>query len=133
MNKSSDLPLKAGQERDFRTQTPVVFNAERDIPSPVSIATVSTRSSGSDFGINIKEEDLLFFGNADFIANNRLQTYGNQSLLINSVYWALNRNSLLNIPTRPLQKYQLIMSEKEIKLLLIYFAALPELLLRWLV
>ena len=112
-------------ERDFRTQTPVVFNAQRDIPGPVSIATVSTRSSGSDFGINIQGGRLIVFGNADFIANNRLQTFGNQSLLINSVYWALNRNSLLNIPTRPLQKYQLIMSEKEIKLLLIYFAALP--------
>lgn len=112
-------------ERDFRSQSPATFNLERDIPGPVSIATVSTRSSGSDFGINIQGGRLVVFGNADFIANNRLQTYGNQSLLINSVYWALNRNSLLNIPTRPLQKYQLIMSEKEIKLLLFYFSALP--------
>lgn len=112
-------------ERDFRDQSPSIFDSQRDLPGPVSIATVSTRSSGSDFGINIQGGRLIVFGNADFIANNRLQTYGNQSLLINSVYWALNRNSLLSIPTRPLQKYQLIMSEREIKILLIYFAVLP--------
>ncbi|MGC6455412.1 MAG: GldG family protein [Coraliomargaritaceae bacterium] len=114
-------------ERDFRSQTQATFDLQRDIPGPISIATVSTRSSGSDFGINIQGGRLIVFGNADFIANNRLQIYGNQSLLINSVYWALNRNSLLNIPTRPLQKYQLIMSEREIRILLLYFAALPVL------
>lgn len=112
-------------ERDFRSQQPASFNPERDLPGPVSIATVSTRSAGSEFGINIQGGRLIVFGNADFIANNRLQAFGNQSLIVNCVYWALNRNSLLNIPARPLQKYQLIMSEREIKLMLIYFAALP--------
>lgn len=114
-------------ERDFRKSTSQKFDANRDLLGPVSIATASSRSAGSEFGINIQGGRLVVFGNGDFIANERLQTYGNQSLFINSVNWALNRTELLSIPTRPLQQYQLIMSEREIKLLLFYFAAIPAL------
>lgn len=116
---------KSWAERDFRNQSPTEFNPKRDLPGPISIATASSRSAGSDFGINIQGGRLIVFGNADFIANNRFQAFGNQSLAINSIYWAIDRKNLLNIPTRPIQSYQLIMSDRELKLLIIYFSILP--------
>jgi ABC-type uncharacterized transport system involved in gliding motility auxiliary subunit len=112
-------------ERDYRTQNPFQLDSGRDLPGPVSIATVSTRSAGTELGINIPGGRFVTFGNSDFIANNRLRAFGNHTLFINSVNWALNRTSLLNIPTRPLESHQIVMSESDLNRMLIYFAILP--------
>ncbi|MGB0415545.1 MAG: GldG family protein [Coraliomargarita sp.] len=112
-------------ERDYRTQSPLKYDPERDLSGPISIATVSTRSAGSEFGINIRGGRMIVFGNADFIANNRFRAFGNQTLVINSINWLLNRTSMLSIPSRPLQSYQLIMSNQELKNLLYYFTLIP--------
>jgi len=112
-------------ERDFRTQDPMVFDAGRDIPGPVSIATVSIRSASSELGINIPGGRLVVFGNSDFIANNRLRAFGNRTLFFNAMNWALTRNHLLNIPTRPLESYQVVMSQSDLNRLILYYAIIP--------
>ena len=116
---------KSWAERDYRTQKPPVFDEQRDQQGPVSIATVSTRSSGNELGITIPGGRMIVFGNSDFIANNRLQAFGNQTLFINSINWALDRSSLLNIPTRKLKSYQIVVSERELRHMLYYFATIP--------
>jgi len=112
-------------ERDYRTQDPMVFDAGRDLPGPVSIATISTRSAGSELGISIPGGRLAVFGNSDFISNNLLRAFGNRTLFFNTLNWALSKNSLLNIATRPLESYQIVMSEKDLNRILIYFSLLP--------
>jgi ABC-type uncharacterized transport system involved in gliding motility auxiliary subunit len=112
-------------ERDYRTQHPPSLDLGRDLTGPLSIATVSTRSSGTELGITIPGGRLVVFGNSDFIANNRLHAFGNRTLFINATNWAIDRMSLLQIPTRPLESHQIIMSEGELKRALIYFATLP--------
>lgn len=112
-------------ERDYRTQKPTVFDANRDQQGPVSIATVSSRSSGTELGITIPGGRMVVFGNSDFIANNRLRAFGNHTLFINSVNWSLDRTSLLNIPTRKLESYQIVMSESDLQRMLTYFAGIP--------
>lgn len=112
-------------ERDFRTQDPAVFNEGRDLRGPISIAAVSTRSAGSELGISIPGGKLAVFGNSDFISNNLLRAFGNRTLFFNTMNWALSKNSLLNIATRPLESYQIVMSEKDLNRILIYFLILP--------
>lgn len=112
-------------ERDYRTQNPAVFDAQRDQKGPVSIATVSSRNSGTELGITIPGGRMVVFGNSDFIANNRLRAFGNHTLLINSINWSLDRTSLLNIPTRQLESYQIVMSESDLQRMLTYFAGIP--------
>ena len=112
-------------ERDYRTEDPPVFDEGRDQKGPVSIATVSTRSSGTELGITIPGGRMIVFGNSDFIANNRLQTFGNQTLFINSINWTLDRSNLLNIPTRKLESYQIVISERDLRRMLYYFATIP--------
>jgi hypothetical protein len=112
-------------ERDYRTQNPAVFDANRDRKGPISIATVSSRSSGTELGITIPGGRMVVFGNSDFIANNRLRAFGNHTLFINSVNWTLDRTSLLNIPTRQLESHQIVMSESDLKRMLTYFAGIP--------
>ena len=112
-------------ERDYRTQTELKYDAKRDIQGPISIATVSTRSAGSELGINIPGGRFVVFGNSDFITNNRLRAFGNRTLFFNSINWALAKNSLLNIATRPLESYQIVMSQNDLQRMLLYFAILP--------
>jgi ABC-type uncharacterized transport system involved in gliding motility auxiliary subunit len=112
-------------ERDYRTQNPPTFDEQRDLKGPVSIATVSTRSSGTEVGITIPGGRMVVFGNSDFIANNRLQAFGNQTLFINSINWVLDRSNLLNIPTRKLESYQVVISERDLLHMLYYFAVVP--------
>ena len=112
-------------ERDYRTQNPPVFDEQRDQKGPISIATVSTRSSGTELGITIPGGRLIVFGNSDFISNNRLQAFGNQSLLTNSINWILDHNDLLDIPTRKLESYQIVISERDLHQMLYYYAIIP--------
>ena len=112
-------------ERDFRTQNPRVFDANRDFRGPVPIATVSSRSSASELGINIPGGRLVVFGNSDFIANNRLQAFGNRTLIFNAINWTLDRTRLLNIATRPLEDYQIVMSTQALNRLALYYAIIP--------
>lgn len=116
---------KSWAERDYRTENPFQYTPSRDIPGPISIGAVSTRSAGSELGITIPGGRFVVFGNSDFIANNRLRAFGNHTLFINSVNWALDRKSLLNIPTRPLQSHQIVMSESGLKKLLAYYFSIP--------
>ncbi|WPJ94466.1 GldG family protein [Coraliomargarita algicola] len=112
-------------ERDYRTQDPIQFDAGRDLKGPITIATVSTRTAGTELGINIPGGRFVAFGNSDFITNNRLRAFGNRTLFFNSINWALSKNSLLKIATRPLESYQVVMSERDLNRILIYFAILP--------
>jgi ABC-type uncharacterized transport system involved in gliding motility auxiliary subunit len=112
-------------ERDYRTQSPPQLDEGRDLSGPVAIATVSTRTAGSELGINIPGGRFVAFGNSDFITNNRLRSFGNRTLFYNSMNWALSKNNLLNIATRPLENYQIVMSQKGLKRLLLYYATIP--------
>ena len=112
-------------ERDYRSQNPPIFDEERDQKGPISIAAISTRSSGNELGITIPGGRMVVFGNSDFVANNRILNFGNQTLLINSINWTLDRSSLLNIPTRRLESYQVVISERDSLRLLYYLAAIP--------
>ncbi|HAV14260.1 MAG TPA: ABC transporter [Opitutae bacterium] len=112
-------------ERDYRTQQTRQFDVGRDLQGPISIATVSTRTAGSELGINIPGGRFVVFGNSDFITNNRLRAFGNRTLFFNSLNWSLARNSLLNIATRPLESYQIVMSQNDLKRMLRYFGIIP--------
>jgi ABC-type uncharacterized transport system involved in gliding motility auxiliary subunit len=112
-------------ERDYRTQDPMRYDEGRDLKGPITIASVSTRTAGTELGITIPGGRFVAFGNSDFITNNRLRAFGNRTLFFNSMNWALARTSLLNIATRPLESYQVVMSEKDLNRMLIYYAILP--------
>lgn len=116
---------KSWAERDYRTQDPIVFDEGRDLRGPISIATISTRSAGSELGISIPGGRLAVFGNSDFISNNLLRAFGNRTLFFNTLNWTLSKNNLLNIATRPLESYQIVMSEKDLRHMLLYFSIMP--------
>jgi hypothetical protein len=53
---------------------------------------------------------LVVFGTGDLIANTRLALMGNWNVFLGAVNWSVDRDSQLNIPARPIERFQLSLS-----------------------
>ena len=96
-----------------------------DIPGPVPIAAVSERDVGSGLGLSLQGGKLAVFGNADLLANGRFYGYGNRILANNLLNWSIGQSEMLSIPPRPVEEYQLALSEAELTKLLLWLMAVP--------
>ena len=118
-------------ESDYRNQTTIHFDSEKDSPGPISIATVSNLSQTSSLGISIPSGRLGVFGNSTFIGNNHFQIFGNQLLFYNSINWILDRMHFLNIPIKPIDTYQITMNQNMAQTLLLLYSLLPIFIALW--
>jgi hypothetical protein len=100
-------------ERSYVQGGTMRFNEDLDIPGPLSVATVSERMVSSNLPINIPGGRLIVFGTSDFISNNRVSALGNLTLFLNTINWATDRDNLVNIPPRPIDTMQLVLSREE--------------------
>lgn len=101
-------------ESAWRTGTGLKYNPEIDLEGPVGIGMLAERKVGTQLGMNISGGKFALFGNADFIANERLGTLGNLVLFYNTINWLLDRNNQLNIPPKPIDKVQLALSQDDL-------------------
>ena len=62
----------------------------------------------------VKNGQLVVIGTDDIVANYRLAIAANQNLFLNAVNWAIDRDTKLNIPTRPIERFQLSLSQAEL-------------------
>ena len=53
---------------------------------------------------------LVVFGSGDFVSNRRLALACNWNIFFGAVNWSIDRESQLNIPARPLERFQLSLS-----------------------
>jgi len=112
---------KAKELKDLR------YDPSVDLKGPVSIAAVSERKVSSQLGIQFSGGRLVVFGNSDLIANQRLSSIGNFMLFLNSVNWSLDRDKMLAVTPRAIDKFQLVVSRHEINQLGIILMILPGL------
>jgi hypothetical protein len=69
---------------------------------------------------------LAVFGTADVVTNNRIINVGNLNVFLATVSWAVDRDTQLNIPPRPIPRFQLALSQEElIRLRLGLFLIVP--------
>ena len=57
---------------------------------------------------------LVVIGSGDIFSNRRLTDQGSQIMSINAVNWAVDRDTQLHIPPRPIERFQLSLSEEEL-------------------
>lgn len=100
-------------ERNYSERGTMQFNEEIDLGGPLSIATVSERMVSSNLPINIPGGRLIVFGTSDFVSNSRIGGLGNLTLFLNTINWATDRDNLVNIPPRPIDSMQLVLSREE--------------------
>lgn len=117
---------KSWGERTYKRLKNPTFDPVVDLPGPVSIATASERQIGSQIGLKISGGRLVVFGNSDFIANNQFNSLGNRILIRNTINWCLDRDNILNIPPRKIERFQITLSRQDIwKLGFIILLGLP--------
>lgn len=102
------------------------FDPKVDIRGPISIAVASERKIDFQLGLKIPRSRLIVFGNTDFITNQHLNVLGNRMLVLNTLNWSLDRETLLNIPPRRIEPFHITLSQNEIwKLALVLVIGLP--------
>lgn len=134
-------------EHHYRASTTPEYNATVDLkgqphlepPNRLGVAASSERATPpKNLPFSLKGGRLVVFGNADLASNNRITISGNLAVLLGAIDWCVDREVRLNTPPRPIQRYQLNLSQQEIvrlrySLLLVLpgIAALLGLLVYW--
>jgi len=57
---------------------------------------------------------VVLFGNADFASNGRIYAPGNQNIILNAIDWCVDRDIQLNTIPRPIERFQLNLSQTEL-------------------
>ena len=105
---------QAWGERDYRQhRTTPTFDEDRDLPGPLTLALISERTIPSQLGIDIPGGRLLVFGMSDFLSNQRLVFPPNFNLTMNSINWIVDRDTLVNIPPRNIEKIDLMLTQEQ--------------------
>lgn len=102
-------------ERHYRSTAAAVYDASADLPGPLAVATASERVTARDnLPFSVRGGRLIGFGGADWIANGRIASGGNLSLFLSSVNWLVDRDTQLSVPPRPIERFQLSLSQEEL-------------------
>ena len=81
----------------------------------LGVLTVSERlKPANNLPLSIRGGRLAVFGTSDLITNNRIFFPGNLNLFLNTVNWCVDRDTQLNIPSRPIERYQLALSQEQL-------------------
>ena len=82
----------------------------------LGLITASERVQARDnLKFSVRSGRLVVFGSADLATNNRLSgAPGNQAIILNSINWAVDRDAQLAIPPRPIERFQLSLSQEQL-------------------
>ncbi len=110
-------------EVSYRTRQVPEYNRGTDLkglaampPSNrLGVAVASERVQvRNNLPFSVRNGQLVVMGTDDIVANYRIASPGNQNLFLNAVNWAIDRDTQLNIPTRPIERFQLSLSQAEL-------------------
>ena len=91
-----------------------VHNSATFTPGRLSVATASERVKAKDnLRFSVKGGRLVIFGCSDFVANGRYATRSNGTIFLYALNWLADREAELNVPPRPIEKFQLTLSSRE--------------------
>jgi ABC-type uncharacterized transport system involved in gliding motility auxiliary subunit len=97
-------------------RNPPAFTPGQDLRGRdgLGVLVVSERLKPAALDFSVPGGRLAVFGTADLVTNNRIINGGNFPLFLNTVSWAVDRDTELNIPPRPIERFQLALSQEEL-------------------
>jgi ABC-type uncharacterized transport system involved in gliding motility auxiliary subunit len=101
-------------ERGYRLAGRSEYTPGQDLRGNLGVLTISERVKPATLDFSVRGGRLAVFGTSDFITNNRIITLGNLMLFLNTVNWTADRDTYLNIPARPIERFQLALSKEEL-------------------
>jgi hypothetical protein len=101
-------------DRGWRTENPPVLNPDTDVMGPIPLAVLAQTGTTSGSGISLPGSRILAVGVGDLAANNRITAFGNQAFFFSMVNWMLDREQMIAIAPRPIERYQLSLSRENL-------------------
>ncbi len=81
----------------------------------LGVLTVSERlKPANNLPLSIRGGRLAVFGTSDVVTNNRIINVGNLNLFLATINWCVDRDTQLNIPARPIERFQLTLSQEQL-------------------
>lgn len=90
------------------------YTPGQDLKGELGVMVISERLKPASLPLSVKGGRLAVFGAGDLVTNNRIFNPGNLNLFLATVNWAVDRDTQLNIPARPIQRFQLVLSAEEL-------------------
>lgn len=103
-------------ETSYRLKIPPVYTPGQDLRGQLGVFTVSERvKPANNLKLSVRGGRVAVFGTADLVTNNRLINPGNLNLCLATINWSTSeRDTQLNIPYRPIERFQLTLSQEEL-------------------
>lgn len=83
-------------------------------PDGLGVMVISERVKPANLPLSVRGGRLVVVGTADLVTNNRFFTPGNLNLFLATINWTVERDTQLNIPSRPIQRFGLALSQEEL-------------------
>ncbi|MBI5770302.1 MAG: GldG family protein [Verrucomicrobia bacterium] len=81
----------------------------------LGVAVASERVGvGGNLQLSVRGGRLVVVGSGDTIANGRITSAGHQILIQSAINWCVERDHVLNVPPRPIERYQLSLSASQL-------------------
>jgi hypothetical protein len=96
------------------SNSPPAFTPGSDLHGPLSVAVSSERVTAGALPFSVPGGRLVLIGSGDIFSNRHLTDQGSQTLCINTVNWTVDRDTQLHVPPRPIERFQLSLSQEEL-------------------
>ncbi len=90
------------------------YTPEQDLKGELGVVVISERLKPDTLPLSVRGGRLAVFGTGDLVTNARIVSIGNLRFFIDTVNWAVDRENRLNIPVRPIERFQLTLSAEEL-------------------
>ncbi len=90
------------------------YTPGQDLKGELGVMVISERLKPANLPLSVRGGRLAVIGTADLVTNDRIITVGNLNLFLATVNWAVDRDTQLNIPVRPIERFQLALSAEEL-------------------
>ena len=129
----SFIPLLASSssswgESAYRVGGTPSYDEGSDIKGPVPLAVAAERKASSQLGIKVPGGRMVVLGAPDIFSNQHIASLGNVSLFLHTLNWMLDRDKMLVIPPRPVDAYQVAISQVELRKIALLFMCVPAVL-----
>jgi ABC-type uncharacterized transport system involved in gliding motility auxiliary subunit len=85
-------------------------------PGGWGVAVASSRAAArGNLPFSVRNGRLVLIGSGDLFANARISREGSLDFLLGAVNWMMDRDRELSIPARPLERFQLSLSARELQ------------------
>jgi ABC-type uncharacterized transport system len=88
---------------------------QMDPPNRLGVAVASERVAvRGDLPFSVPGGRIVVFGTGDMISNARITNAGSLAVFLGAVNWAVGRDAALNVPARPIERFQLSLGAGEL-------------------